>query len=323
MRHRPRRLRRTAAIRNLVRETRLHVSELIYPLFIVEGHQIKKEMPTLPGVYQLSIDQLAKEVQELQALNIEHVLLFGVLEADEKDAHGSAAYQPEGLVQRAIRAIKMQALDMNVITDVCLCEYTSHGHCGVLTDEQAIDNDASLEILAKIAVSHARAGADIIAPSDMMDGRIGHLRQALDASGYAEIAMMSYSVKYASNFYGPFREAAKCAPSSGDRKTYQMDYANGAESLKEAQLDIDEGADFLMVKPALSYLDIIYRVKEKTAMPLVAYHTSGEYAMLKMAIKEGILAEDAMMETIISIKRAGADRIITYLAKELARKLQT
>jgi porphobilinogen synthase len=319
---RPRRLRKSGAIRNLVRETTLHVSDLIYPLFVVEGKQIKCEIPSLPDVYHFSVDQLEAEIKELEALGIEHVLLFGVPHDGDKDEFGTVAHHPDGIIQRAIRQIKQVAPEICVITDVCLCEYTSHGHCGFLTGDKKIDNDSSLEAIAKVAVSHAVAGADMVAPSDMMDGRIAVMRMMLDEAGYSDVGIMSYSVKYASNYYGPFREAAGCAPSFGDRKTYQMDYANSNEALVEVELDVAEGADILMVKPALAYLDIIQRVKANTNLPLAAYNVSGEYAMLKMAVQQGIIAEEVIMETIIGMKRAGADIIITYFAKELAKQLK-
>lgn len=318
---RPRRLRKSEAIRNLVKETTLNVSDLIYPLFVVEGEKIKRKIPSLPDVYHFSVDALEGEVKELAALGIEHVLLFGVPHDTDKDEFGSVAHHPDGIIQRAIRQIKQVAPEMCVITDVCLCEYTSHGHCGYLTQNQEIDNDSSLEAIAKVAVSHAEAGADMVAPSDMMDGRVAAIRTKLDEAGKTDVGIMSYSVKYASHFYGPFREAAGSCPSFGDRKTYQMDYANANEALVEADLDVMEGADILMVKPALSYLDIIYRIKTNTHLPLAAYQVSGEYAMLKMAEKQGILTEEVVMETLIGIKRAGADIIITYFAKEIARRL--
>lgn len=322
MLRRPRRLRANKAIRNLVRETKLNVEDFIYPLFIVEGENIKREISSLPGVYHFSIDMLEDEIKEIKELGIEHVILFGIPNDDEKDACGSEGYNDNGIVQRAIRKIKEIDADMNVITDVCMCEYTSHGHCGILTDSGYVDNDKTLEYLAKIAVSHAKAGADMVAPSDMMDGRIKALREALDKEGYEHIAIMSYSVKYASTFYGPFREAANSAPSFGDRKTYQMDPANSDEALIESELDVLEGADILMVKPALSYLDVIRRVKDNYDLPLAAYNVSGEYAMLKSAVKNGILSEGAIYESVMSIKRAGADIIITYFAKDLAKMIK-
>lgn len=322
MLRRPRRLRANGAIRNLVRETKLNVEDLIYPLFIVEGENIKSEISSLPDVYHFSVDMLEDEIKELVELGIEHVLLFGIPHDHEKDPFGSEGYNDNGIVQRAIRKIKEIDSNMNVITDVCMCEYTSHGHCGILTESGYVDNDKTLEYLAKIAVSHVKAGADMVAPSDMMDGRIKAMREALDSEGFEHIAIMSYSVKYSSTFYGPFREAANSAPSFGDRKTYQMDPANSNEALIESELDILEGADILMVKPALSYLDVIRRVKDNYDLPLAAYSVSGEYAMLKSAVKNGILSEGAIYESTMSIKRAGADIIITYFAKDLAKMLK-
>ncbi|MTL70353.1 porphobilinogen synthase, partial [Turicibacter sanguinis] len=276
MLRRPRRLRTSQAIRNLVRETKLNVEDLIYPLFIVEGEGIKREISSLPDVYHFSVDQLEAEIIELGELGIEHVILFGIPHDEDKDACGSEGFNENGVIQRAIRKIKEVNPAMNVITDVCMCEYTSHGHCGILNEEGYVKNDVTLEYLTKIAVSHALAGADMIAPSDMMDGRIKAIREGLDAAGFESIAIMSYSVKYASTFYGPFREAANSAPAFGDRKTYQMDPANSNEALIEAELDVLEGADILMVKPALSYLDVIRRVKDEFDLPLAAYNVSGE-----------------------------------------------
>ena len=317
---RPRRLRISKAMRNLVRETKIDVDDLIYPLFVVEGENIKEEIPSLPDVYHFSVDMLEAEIKEIVELGIEHVIMFGI--PCEKDACGSEAFADNGIVQRAVRKIKEVAPEMNVITDVCMCQYTSHGHCGILTEKGYVDNDQTLEYLAKIAVSHAKAGADMVAPSDMMDGRIGALRNALDENGFETVGIMAYSAKYASSFYGPFRDAANSAPSFGDRKTYQMDPANSTEALRECALDIEEGADIIMVKPALSYLDVIRRVKDNFDMPLCAYNVSGEYSMLKLAVKEGLLNEDAIMEAVTSIKRAGADMIITYFAKDIAKKIK-
>ncbi|MBQ6632337.1 MAG: porphobilinogen synthase [Romboutsia sp.] len=319
MLRRPRRLRINKATRNLVRETKLNVEDLIYPLFIVEGENIKNEISSLPDVYHFSLDMLEEEIKEIKNLGIEHVILFGIPHEHEKDVCGSESYNNSGIIQRAVRKIKEIEPNMNVVTDVCMCEYTSHGHCGILTEDGYVDNDKTLEYLGKIAVSHAKSGADMIAPSDMMDGRIKAIREALDKAGFVHIPIMSYSVKYASTFYGPFREAANSAPAFGDRKTYQMDPANTNEALVEAELDILEGADILMVKPALSYLDVIKRVKDNYNLPLAAYNVSGEYAMLKSAVKNGILSEDAIYESVMSIKRAGSDIIITYFAKELAK----
>lgn len=317
---RPRRLRVSKAMRNLVRETKIDINDLIYPLFVVEGENIKEEIPSLPEVYHFSVDMLEEEIKEIVDLGIEHVLMFGI--PNEKDACGSEAFSDNGIVQKAVRKIKEVAPEMNVITDVCMCQYTSHGHCGILTDKGYVDNDTTLEYLSKIAVSHAKAGADMVAPSDMMDGRIGALRNALDENGFETVGIMAYSAKYASNFYGPFRDAANSAPSFGDRKTYQMDPANSTEAIRECALDIEEGADIIMVKPALSYLDVIRRVKDRFDMPLCAYNVSGEYSMLKLAVKEGLLNEDAIMEAVTSIKRAGADMIITYFAKDIATKIK-
>ena len=319
MLRRPRRLRVNKAIRNLVRETKLNVEDLIYPLFIVEGEGIKREISSLPDVYHFSIDMLEDEIKEIKDLGIEHIILFGVPNNYEKDECGSESYNDNGIIQRAIRKIKEIDSEINIITDVCMCEYTSHGHCGILNDNGYVINDVTLEYLTKIAVSHAKAGADMVAPSDMMDGRISSLRKGLDDAGFYEVGIMAYSIKYASNFYGPFREAANSAPSFGDRKTYQMDPANSNEALIEAELDVLEGADILMVKPALSYLDVIRRVKDNFNLPLAAYNVSGEYAMIKFAVKNGILAEGAIYESVMSIKRAGADIIITYFAKDLAK----
>jgi porphobilinogen synthase len=320
MLRRPRRLRKSAAIRDLVRETVLNVNDLIYPLFVVEGENIKEEIPSLPEVYHFSLDKLEEEIKEIKDLGIQHVILFGI--PDEKDPFGKEAYNDNGIVQKAIRKIKEIDPDMCVTTDVCMCQYTSHGHCGILTEKGYVDNDQTLEYLTKIAVSHAKAGADIVAPSDMMDGRIQAMREGLDAQGFETVAIMSYSVKYASSFYGPFRDAAGSAPSFGDRKTYQMDPANSNEALIEAELDVLEGADMLMVKPALSYLDVIRRVKDNFDLPLVAYNVSGEYSMLKLAVKEGLLNESAIYEAVMSIKRAGADIIITYFAKDIAKLIR-
>ncbi|CEO25996.1 porphobilinogen synthase [Paraclostridium sordellii] len=320
MLRRPRRLRASSAIRDLVRETVLNINDLIYPLFVVEGENIKEEIPSLPDVYHFSLDKLEAEIKELNELGIQHVILFGI--PDEKDPFGKEAYNDEGIVQKAIRKIKEIDPSMCVTTDVCMCQYTSHGHCGILTEKGYVDNDETLGYLTKIAVSHAKAGADMVAPSDMMDGRIQAMREGLDEAGFETVAIMSYSVKYASSFYGPFRDAAGSAPSFGDRKTYQMDPANSNEALIEAELDVLEGADMLMVKPALSYLDVIRRVKDNFDLPLVAYNVSGEYSMLKLAVKEGLLNEDAIYEAVMSIKRAGADIIITYFAKDIAKKIR-
>jgi porphobilinogen synthase len=317
---RPRRLRANSAIRDLVRETKLNIEDLIYPLFVVEGENIKREIPSLPDVYHLSVDKLKEEIEELKGLGIQHILLFGV--PDEKDEYGKEAYNDNGIVQRGIREIKRVCPEMYIIPDICMCQYTSHGHCGILTECGHVHNDKTLEYLSKIAISYAKAGADMVAPSDMMDGRIESMRIALDENGFEDIAIMAYSAKYSSNFYGPFREAAHSAPSFGDRKTYQMDPANTNEALMEVELDIQEGADIVMVKPALSYLDVIRRVKDNFNAPLAAYNVSGEYSMLKLAVKSGLLNEGAIYESVLSIKRAGADMIITYFAKDLAKLLK-
>ena len=319
---RPRRLRSTKAIRNLVRETKVQVEDLIYPLFIVDGENIKREISSMEGVYHFSVDKLEDEINELTELGIEHVLLFGVPDDYKKDCCGSEAFNDDGCLQRAVRKIKEINPEMDVICDVCMCEYTSHVHCGILTETGYVDNDKTLEYLAKISLSYAKAGADMVAPSDMMDGRIGAIRNALDENGYENVAIMAYSAKYASSFYGPFREAANSAPAFGDRKTYQMDPANSNEAMIEAELDIQEGADIIMVKPALSYLDVIRRFKDNYNMPIAAYNVSGEYSMLKLAVKQGLLNESAIYEAVMSIKRAGATIIITYFAKDLARMLK-
>ncbi|MBS4538582.1 porphobilinogen synthase [Clostridium sp. D2Q-11] len=317
---RPRRLRSNSLIRELIKETRLQVEDLVYPLFVVEGENIKKEISSLPGNYHFSIDKLIEEIDELEKLGIKYIMLFGI--PNKKDEIGSQAYSKDGIVQKAIRSIKQRHKDIYIITDICLCQYTDHGHCGILEETGYVNNDETLEYLSKIAVSHAEAGADMVAPSDMMDGRIGHMRRKLDEDGYVNLPIMSYSIKYSSSFYGPFRDAAHSAPSFGDRKTYQMDPANPSEALREVQLDIEEGADIVMVKPALAYLDIIRKVKDKYDVPMAAYNVSGEYAMLKMAIKNDLLSEEAIYESLLSIKRAGADIIITYFAKEIAQKLK-
>jgi len=314
--NRLRRLRRTAELREMFRETRLSKTDLIYPLFIVEGSGVKKEISSMPGQFQMSIDNILRECDELRALGITSVLLFGI--PAEKDEVGSGAYDDNGIIQKAVREIKRAHPEMIVVTDVCLCEYTSHGHCGVVEDGH-VHNDKTLELLVREAVSHAEAGADIIAPSDMMDGRIGAIRQALDVKGFSEIPIMAYSAKYSSAFYGPFREAAESAPQFGDRRSYQMDFGNSDEALREIALDIKEGADIVMVKPALSYLDVISRAKSNFNIPIAAYNVSGEFSMVKAAAANGWLdGERVMLEILTSIKRAGADTIITYFAKEAA-----
>jgi porphobilinogen synthase len=318
--YRPRRMRRNENFRALIRETQLAPDQFVYPLFVVPGKKVRKEIPSMPGCFQLSLDQLKAELKEIKEVGLKAVLLFGIPE--KKDEIASRAYAKDGIVQRAIAEIKSLDKDLLVITDVCLCEYTSHGHCGFVSGGE-IDNDATLEILGRVALSHARAGADMVAPSDMMDGRVAEIRETLDEDGLEHISIMSYAVKYASSFYGPFREAAECAPQFGDRRSYQMDPANSREALREATLDMEEGADILMVKPALPYLDIISRLREEFDHPIAAYQVSGEYAMVKAAAKMGWLDEErVMMECLLSIRRAGADIIITYYAKEAARLLR-
>jgi porphobilinogen synthase len=306
-------------MRALVRETRLSPENFLYPLFVVPGEGQRREVGSMPGVFQLSVDEIAREAAAAKADGISGVLLFGLPE--EKDIVGSASYDPEAPVQSAIRALKREVPGILVVTDVCLCEYTSHGHCGIIVDDE-IANDPTVEQLARAALSHAAAGADIVAPSDMMDGRIGRIREALDNAGFSQIAIMSYAAKYCSAFYGPFREAADSAPAFGDRRSHQMDPANVEEALREVELDLDEGADMVMVKPALAYLDVIARVKAEFGVPTAAYHVSGEYAMLKAAARNGWIDEPrAMIETLTSIRRAGADIIITYYARDAARAL--
>ena len=319
--YRPRRMRANEVVRSFIRETELTAQDFIYPIFVKPGAGCKDEVASMPGVFQYSVDRVCEEIDELLDAGIKAVMLFGLPE--KKDGVGSEAYADDGIVQQAIGAIKTHAPEMYVITDVCLCEYTDHGHCGVLDDEGNVKNDETLELLAKEAVSHVRAGADMVAPSDMMDGRVAYLRQALDAAGFESIPIMAYSTKYASGFYGPFRDAADSAPAFGDRKAYQMDPANAAEGVREAQLDIAEGADMVMVKPALSYLDVLYRVKESCVFPVVAYNVSGEYAMVKAAaLNDWIDEKRVVLELLLSMKRAGADAIITYHAKDAARWLK-
>jgi porphobilinogen synthase len=319
LRHRPRRLRRTAAMRALVRETRLSPENFIYPLFVVPGEGQRREVASMPGVFQLSVDEIVKEASAARAEGVPGVLLFGLPES--KDVVGSGAADQEGPVQSAVRALKKEVPGLLVVTDVCLCEYTSHGHCGILDGEEIV-NDATVEVLAVAALSHAAAGADIVAPSDMMDGRVGRIRERLDDARFEQVAIMAYAAKYCSAFYGPFREAADSAPAFGDRRSHQMDPANVDEALREVALDLDEGADIVMVKPALPYLDVIRRVKEEFGVPTAAYHVSGEYAMLKAAARNGWIDEPrAMMETLTSIRRAGADIVITYYARDAARLL--
>ena len=314
--YRMRRLRRTPAIRDLVRETKLQLDDLVYPLFVIAGENVKNPISSMPGCYQLSIGNVLPEVREIVQLGIKAILLFGI--PAHKDAAATGAYDSEGVVQMAVRAIKDEFPDLVIITDVCLCEYTDHGHCGVVQEGEVL-NDVTLELLAKMAVTHAESGADIVAPSDMMDGRVAAIRNALDDDGLTDTILLSYSSKFASAFYGPFREAAESAPAFGDRKTYQMDPANGEEAVREALLDIEEGADMIMVKPAIPFLDVIHAVKQETKFPLAAYNVSGEYAMIKAAAANGWLDEQrAVLEAITGIKRAGADLIITYHAKDLA-----
>ena len=316
-----RRLRSTRALRGLVRETRLEPADFVYPMFIAHGIDRREPIEAMPGIDRLSIAHAVAEAGEAEALGIPAVLLFGIPAA--KDEEGSGAWDDEGAVQLATRAIKDAHPELIVIADLCLCEYTSHGHCGVVRSDGVVDNDATLELLARTAISQARAGADIIAPSDMMDGRVGFIRGALDEDGLSDTPILAYSAKFASAFYGPFREAADSAPAFGDRRSYQMDPANGEEAVREARLDVEEGADILMVKPALPYLDLIRRIKDETAMPLAAYNVSGEYSMLKAAAAAGYLDErTAVLEALTSIRRAGADIVITYHAKEAAQWLQ-
>ena len=318
--YRPRRLREKPLLRKMVRETALTASDLVYPLFVVHGRGVRQEIGAMPGQFQLSVDELVREAKDAASMGIPAILLFGIPE--EKDARGSEAYAEDGIIQQAVRAVKDTVPDLLVITDVCLCEYTSHGHCGVVEDG-VVKNDPSLELIARTAVSHAEAGADMVAPSDMMDGRVGALRAALDAQGRIHTRILAYSAKYASCFYGPFREAAQSTPQFGDRRSYQMDPANGLEAMREIALDVDEGADIVMVKPALPYLDIISRAKAEFGLPLAAYSVSGEYAMIRAAGRLGWLDEGrAMMEALVSIKRAGADIVITYFAKDAVRAIE-
>ena len=314
--YRMRRLRRTPAIRNMLRETTLKMDDLIYPLFVIAGENVKNPISSMPGCYQLSIGNLLGEVREVVSLGIPAVLLFGI--PSHKDSAATGAYDPEGVIQMAVRAIKDEFPDLVVITDVCLCEYMNHGHCGVVQDGEVL-NDVTLELLCKMAITHADSGADIVAPSDMMDGRVAAIRNALDDEGLSDTSIMAYSAKFASAFYGPFREAAESAPAFGDRRTYQLDSANGEEAVREALLDIEEGADIIMVKPALPYLDVVHAIKQETKFPLAAYNVSGEYSMIKAAAASGWLDEErAVLEAVTGIKRAGADLIITYHAKDIA-----
>lgn len=316
---RTRRLRQTPALRAFARETRLSASDFIYPIFVVEGEGIRKEISSMPGQYQLSLDHLNDELDELRRLGIPAVLLFGI--PAEKDEIGSGAFAENGIVQRAVRQIRDHAPELLIITDVCACEYTSHGHCGIVVDG-SVDNDQTLPLLAKTALSHARAGADIVAPSDMMDGRVAIIRQALDDAGFVNTPIMSYAAKYASAYYGPFREAAESTPTFGDRRTHQMDAGNRREAMREIGIDLSEGADAIIVKPALSYLDILREARDRVDVPVIAYNVSGEYAMVKAAAQLGWIDEQRLtLETLLSMKRAGADRIISYHAKDVARWL--
>ena len=322
--HRPRRLRRSPALRNLVRETQLNVHDFVLPLFVNEKLEQRRPIASMPGVFQLSVKEIVEEAQRLQDIGLQAALLFGI--PGKKDEQASGAYAENGIVQKALRAIKSKCPDLVTITDVCLCEYMSHGHCGVTQidgDHFHVLNDETIELLVKTALSHAAAGADMVAPSDMMDGRIGAIREALDARGFDQTGIMSYAAKFASVFYGPFREAAESPPQFGDRRSYQMDYANADEALREVALDIDEGADIVMVKPAMPYLDILWRVHERFGKPTAVYHVSGEYAMVKGAAEKGIVEEPAaVLEIMTALKRAGADIIITYWARELAKWLR-
>ncbi len=317
--YRPRRLRQNSSFRRMIRETVLSPYDFILPLFAIGGKGVKNPITSMPGIYQLSIDYLTKTAKEAHALGIPAIILFGI--PDKKDALGTEAYRQDGIVQQAVRALKESVPDLAVITDICLCQYTDHGHCGRLEGED-VDNDATLDLLAKIALSHAKAGADMVAPSDMMDGRVAEIRAALDENGFTNTPIMSYAAKYCSAYYGPFRNAAESAPKFGDRRTYQMDPANALEAIREATLDIEEGADIIMVKPALAYLDVIYRLREEIDLPIAAYNVSGEYSMIKAAEQLGWLdGQRVMMETLTAIKRAGADMILTYFAVEAAKLL--
>ena len=322
--HRPRRLRRSSALRNLVRETHLNAHNFVLPLFVSEKVQQRRPIASMPGVFQLPVKEAADEAQAAQDLGLQAILLFGIPE--QKDEQASGAYAENGIVQKALRAIKSKCPDLVAITDVCLCEYMSHGHCGVIRidgDRFHVLNDETVELLVRTALSHAAAGADIVAPSDMMDGRVGAIRTALDAAAFDQTAIMSYAAKFASAFYGPFREAAESPPQFGDRRSYQMDFANAKEALREVALDVDEGADIVMIKPALPYMDILWRVRERFGKPTAVYHVSGEYAMVKSAVEKGLLNEhDAVLEIMTALKRAGADIIVTYWARELARWLR-
>jgi len=318
---RPRRLRRTSTIRRMVKETYIRVDDLIFPIFVKHGKGEREPIPSMVGHYQLSVDELVKEAEEVWSLGIPGIILFGLPRV--KDRLGSEAYARDGIVQKAVAAVKERVPELVVLTDVCLCQYTDHGHCGIIEDAR-IDNDATLDILSRVAISHAEAGADFVAPSDMMDGRVRAIRESLERDGFKDTGILAYAVKYASSFYGPFREAADSKPQFGDRKSYQMDPANAREAIKEALLDIEEGADIIMVKPALPYLDIIYQIRARIHLPVAAYNVSGEYAMVKATDQRGwVEGGKVMMEMLLSIKRAGADLILTYFAKDAAKILNT
>jgi porphobilinogen synthase len=320
--NRPRRLRRTQALRNMVQETQLTVDDLIYPVFVMEGENLKQEIPSMPNCYRYSLDLLLKEIKDVFALGINAIALFPLIAAEKKDNQGTESYNPDGLVQRTVKAIKQEIPEILVITDVALDPFSPYGHDGIVRDGKIL-NDETVEVLVKQAVSQAEAGADMVAPSDMMDGRVGAIRKALDTAGYFDVGILAYSAKYASAYYGPFRDALESAPKFGDKKTYQMNSANAREAIEEVALDIAEGADIVMVKPALAYLDIIHRLREYTNLPVAAYNVSGEYAMIKAAAQQGWIDEKkVILETLISIKRAGADLILTYFAKEVALMLQ-
>jgi len=319
--HRPRRLRHTESLRLMVQENYLTVNDLIYPVFVMEGENTKQEIPSMPNCYRFSLDLLLLELQDVSDLGINAIALFPLIEQKKKDNEGKESYNPEGLVQRTIKAIKAEIPQITVITDIALDPYSTYGHDGIVKDGEIL-NDETVEILVKMALSHAEAGADMVAPSDMMDGRIGAIRMALDKQGWVNTGILAYSAKYASAYYGPFRDALESAPQFGDKKTYQMDYANGKEAIKEVALDIKEGADMVMIKPALAYLDIIRRVRDYTNLPVVAYNVSGEYSMIKAASQRGWIDEDkVVLETLTSMKRAGADLILTYFAKQVAQRL--
>ena len=319
--YRPRRLRQSEGLRKMIRETQLTVNDLILPLFVIDGQDVKNPIPSMPGQYQLSIDNFLKTAREAYELGIPAIVLFGI--PDKKDALGTSAYAQDGIVQKAVSAVKNKFPELVVITDVCLCQFTDHGHCGII-EGNTIDNDATLELLARTALSHAKAGADMVAPSDMMDGRVAEIRETLDENNFSQVAIMAYSAKYCSAYYGPFRSAADSAPKFGDRRTYQMDPANFMEAIREVTMDIEEGADIIMVKPALAYLDIICRVREETDLPVAAYNVSGEFSMIKAAEKMGwIDGPRVMMETLTAIKRAGADLILTYFAIDAAKEMQS